>query len=109
MKLKNFVISGLLIFQVFLIQGQQATDTIKLVGDFKTNYVYNGKKLSPKQLLNLMESNPEAHRYMKKAISGRTASTIVGSVGGFLAGWAIGGSLGRGPYGQKNTLDKKIF
>lgn len=56
-------------------------------------YKYNNTRLSPKQLMELTESNPVAYRQMKKAKSHYDLATIFGTIGGGVVGWAIGSSI----------------
>ncbi len=56
-------------------------------------YKYNNTRLSPKQLLELTESNPVAYRQMKKAKNHYDLAIIFGTIGGGVVGWAIGSSV----------------
>ena len=86
---------GLLVF-LFIFQGellaQQNQRPIEITHK-KGVYKYNNSKLSPKQLMELTESNPAAYRQMKKAKNHYDLATIFGTIGGGVVGWAIGSSI----------------
>jgi hypothetical protein len=84
------ILSLFLIFYSFNIQAQQAIDTIKVRQDFSKIYFYEGKKLKPKQLLELMQPNPAAYREMKRAKTNYDVGSVFGFAGGFLLGYSLG-------------------
>ena len=66
----------------------------KTFGGYK--FEQNGKIVSPKAMLKIMEQNEEALTYMKKAKTNNDISMVPGFSGGFLIGWPIGTAIGGG-------------
>jgi hypothetical protein len=56
----------------------------------------DGKPLKPKEVLRIMEVNPQAHAEFKKAKSNYDAAQVFGFIGGFMVGWPIGTAIGGG-------------
>ncbi|CAM1351898.1 hypothetical protein [Tenacibaculum crassostreae] len=81
------------IFTSFLVQSQQIQKE-KVFGGYQ--YSVDGKALSMKEMINLMESNTKALALMKKAKSNTTLATVLGGVGGALIGFPIGTAIGGG-------------
>ncbi|MFC5284602.1 hypothetical protein [Pedobacter alpinus] len=73
-----------------------STDTIEVKKGFGTVFKQNGKPLTPKQLLNITEANPEAYQQMQIAKRNYAPATIFGSIGGFLVGYPLGSAIGGG-------------
>jgi hypothetical protein len=55
-----------------------------------------GTVLKPKEVLRLMEPNPQAYATFERAKANYTASLILGTAGGALVGWPLGTALGGG-------------
>src|SRR5687767_4050005 len=103
MNFKIAFIAAALFFITFMAQGQMATDTIQIRYHYSSKFFYQGKLQRPNQLLKIMETNPGAHKQMKRAISTRTFGDVVGGIGGFMVGYSLGNSLGQNKL-NKNTL-----
>jgi len=56
----------------------------------------DARLLKPKQVLKIMESNPEAYAEFKKAKSNYDASQVFGFIGGFMICWPLGTALAGG-------------
>jgi len=79
---------------VFDSHGQNRTDSIEVkINPGNTVFLQNGKKLRPRHLLEITQSNPEAYKEMKTAKSNYDAGFAIGFAGGFLVGWTIGSAL----------------
>jgi len=66
----------------------------KVFGGLK--FSQNGKYLKPKEILALMESNPEAFNAFKKAKSNLDMASVLGFAGGFMVGWPLGAAVAGG-------------
>lgn len=55
-----------------------------------------GRSLKPKEVLQIMEVNPEAFAEFKKAKSNYDAAQVFGFIGGFMIGWPIGTAISGG-------------
>lgn len=75
---------------------QNKTDSIEVTKKLGTVFRQHGKSLKPRQLTDLMQSNPEAYHEMKIAKNNYNAGQVIGGVGGFLIGWPIGTAIGGG-------------
>lgn len=78
------------------VLGQESTGPVEVREGFGTSFVQNGKKLSPKQMLNLMDVNPAAYKEMEAAKLNNDWATAFGFAGGFLIGWPLGTAIGGG-------------
>jgi len=58
--------------------------------------VRNEKKLNPKQLLAIMQGNPESYQIMKVAKSNYDVGNVFGFAGGAVVGWQLGALAGGG-------------
>ncbi len=96
MKSITIFFTALLISIVNYLSAQVPADTIEVKKGFETSFRLNGKRLKPKQLLELTKKNPEANSLMKKARSNYTAAYIFSSAGGYLIGYQLGYSISGG-------------
>jgi hypothetical protein len=87
---KTLLVLGICILNLYPLLAQIQADTIQIT---KSRYIYQGKKLTPKQLVVLTEKSPNAHTAMKKAKSNYDAAYVFSSAGGFLLGWQVGGAI----------------
>lgn len=94
--MKKIIIFCLVLFTCFALKAQNQSDSIQIEMKFGTNYIYQGKKLNPRQLLNVMEVNPEAYDVMKKAKRNYDAAQVFSFIGGALIGYPIGTAIGGG-------------
>jgi hypothetical protein len=65
----------------------QATDTVVVK---KYTYYIGEKKISQKQILDLMQNCPEAYRLMKKSKNSNDINIILAAVAGYCIGWPVG-------------------
>jgi len=72
----------------------QKIETKKSFGE--NTFYQNGKKLSTKQLKEILKDNTEALNLMKSAKTNQTWATILGGAGGVLVGVPIGTAIGGG-------------
>ena len=63
-----------------------------------TKYYQSDERLTKTEVMNHLVTNQEALNLFKKGTGSQTASTVLGSIGGFLIGWPIGGAIA----GQEN-------
>ena len=75
------------------VYGQSLADTIQIKKAYSTSFYQNNRKLSPKALLNITASNPEAYKAMKYAKGQSDAAGVMSFIGGFFIGWPIGTAL----------------
>jgi len=86
-----FLLSGAI--QIF---AQNHNDSIEIKKTLGTVYLQKGKRLTPKQLMNITKANPEAYEEMKVAKTNYDVSVIFGFAGGFLVGWPLGTAIAGG-------------
>lgn len=72
--MKRILFSGILLFLVFSLFGQNQPDSIVIKKGLAVTFKLNGKNLKPKQLSSIFKSNPEANIEMKIARKNRGAS-----------------------------------
>src|SRR5688572_9654367 len=101
MNYKFFLIPFFLICTISFVHSQSSTDSIQIVRKNGLKFSQHGKILKPAELLTIMKPNSEAYTIMKKAKGSRDIGTIIGSVGGFMVGWSIGGLIGKGEIDTK--------
>lgn len=65
----------------------QSVDTVILK---KHNYYIGDAKYSQKQMLDQMESCPEAYRLMKKAKNSNDINLVLAAIAGYCIGWPVG-------------------
>ncbi|MBA3283531.1 MAG: hypothetical protein H0U27_00535 [Nitrosopumilus sp.] len=83
-----------LLFGIFISAGfSQSPDTISID---KNSYMYQGNKITLKELSNITKSNPQAHKEIKMARSNAAGAQMFGSIGGFMIGWPLGAAIGGG-------------
>ena len=80
------------IFLCFIqLSAQSQTDSIvvkKILGGI--GFFQNGKSLTPRKMLNLMEDQPEAQAEMRIAKKNYIIDLLTGGPGGFCLGWSLG-------------------
>jgi predicted membrane protein len=92
--MKKATLLSLLLIACLSAFGQNASDslTIKSTGGGCTIY-QNGKAINLSTIGTIIESNELAFKQFGKAKSTSTFSNLLGSVGGFLVGYPVGGAL----------------
>jgi len=75
---------------------QNKADSIEIKKTLGTVFRQNGKNLTPRQLLDLTQSNAEAYKEMKMAKSNYDVGFVFGFAGGFLVGWPVGTAIAGG-------------
>lgn len=83
----------LLICSVAIAQAQTSDDAIEVR---KNQFRKNGRNLKPKELLNLMSTNPEALKEMTIAKKNADVANVFGFIGGFMIGWPLGSAVAGG-------------
>lgn len=78
---------------VFSSYGQNKSDSIEIKKTLGTVFRQNGKNLTPRQLLDITQSNTEAYREMKIAKTNYDVGYVFGFAGGFLVGWPLGAAI----------------
>ncbi len=94
--MKKIILSVILTLFVLSLFSQNPADSIQVKKGLGTVFLQNGKALTPRQLVTITKSNPEASAEMKIAKSNSGFSTVLGYAGGFLAGWPVGTALAGG-------------
>jgi hypothetical protein len=92
----TLILIGLFFLNTNITFGQSQSDSIQIKRNFGTVFIQNGKKLTPKKLLDITKSNSEAYKEMKIAKSNFDIGTVIGVCGGILVGFPIGTALGGG-------------
>ena len=62
----------------------------------KSRFIYEGKVIKPREVLELMKSDEQAYPVFTKAMANYNAAQVLGFVGGFLVGWPLGTAIGGG-------------
>jgi hypothetical protein len=83
----------LLVFCFFGVSAQSREGDLRME---KAKIYLDNKLLKPKEVLNVMEGNPEAYAAYKKAKSNYDAGQVIGFIGGFMIGYPLGSALGGG-------------
>jgi len=94
--MKKLIFIGIFLMTIFTVNGQIKSDSIEVKKSMETTFRQNGKTLTPRQLMTLTESNPEAYKEMKIAKSNYDVGSVIGFAGGFLVGWPLGTALAGG-------------
>jgi hypothetical protein len=85
------------IFSAFTATAQEETGDLQMKKSFwGTKFISDGHQLKPKQVLQLMESNPEAYAEFKKAKTNYDVANVFGFIGGFMIGFPLGTAAGGG-------------
>ncbi len=80
-----------------VIGAQQGTTPLELKSGFSgLRIIQQGKSLTLKQAVDVMQPVPEAISYLKKARSANTVASIISFAGGALIGWPLGTAIGGG-------------
>jgi hypothetical protein len=91
MKSTIFLIAGVLMLNVTVLFAQVQKDTIQIK---KASFVRHDKRLNPKQLLGILQENPESYHMMKVAKSNYDVGNVFGFAGGAVVGWQLGALAG---------------
>ena len=91
MKTTIFLFSSFFILNATVLFAQIQKDTIQIR---RASFVRNEKKLNPKQLLVIMQGNPESYQMMKVAKSNYDVGNVFGFAGGAVVGWQLGALAG---------------
>lgn len=94
--MKPVILLLLFVLSVFQLSAQSRPDSISMKKGLSPQFMQNGMRIMPRDLVKITKSNPEATAEMKKANSNNTIASILGSTGGFLIGWPLGTALGGG-------------
>ncbi|HZY80311.1 MAG TPA: hypothetical protein VFE50_12355 [Cyclobacteriaceae bacterium] len=91
--MRSLLVTVTLVFTCLVAQAQTVADTIEVR---KKQFRQDGRPLKPKQLMNIMSTNPEALQEMKIAKKNADAANVFGFIGGALIGWPLGTAAGGG-------------
>jgi hypothetical protein len=94
--MRIILIQVVCLFCTYVLCGQTLSDTIQIKRGYGVSFYQKNRKLSPKVLLSITSSNPEAYKEMKIAKGKSDASGICSFIGGFLIGWPLGTLLSGG-------------
>src|SRR6187399_281905 len=95
--MNNVIVIVILSFLSSQIFAQAKEGDIEMKKSFwGVKFHQDGKPLKPKEVLRIMEANPEAHAEFKKAKSNYDAAQVFGAIGGFMVCWPIGTAIGGG-------------
>ncbi len=72
--MKKIILIGVLFFAVICLYGQNSTDPIEIT---KHNYLQNGQSLKPRQLSDILKTNPDAYKEFKIAKVGGTVFDVL--------------------------------
>jgi hypothetical protein len=91
--MRKLLLILLLIGSFLPSMAQSFTEPIEIKGNKQTIFYQYGTKLSPRQIIYIVQENPEATLYMKRAKSNSDAATFFSFTGGMLIGWPVGTML----------------
>ena len=92
--MKKTILTLILALATMTICNAQKIEMKKVFGGY--HYTQNGNRMTMGKLVNAMESNSEALKFMKKAKSNNVLASILGGAGGALIGFPIGTAIGGG-------------
>ena len=78
------------------LSAQNQTDSIQVTKKMGTVFTQNGQRLTPRQLMEITEVNPDAYKIMKLAKTNYDTGLVFGFLGGAFVGYPLGTSLGGG-------------
>ncbi|MFC2152716.1 hypothetical protein ACFLSE_09320 [Bacteroidota bacterium] len=84
----TYLLIGILFLNTNILIAQES-NKIETKQNFGVIFLQNGKKLTPKQLLEITKDNPEAYQEMKIAKSNYAAANVLSFTGGFMVGWQL--------------------
>lgn len=87
------ILAGLMFLNTISIIGQNQSDSIYMKKGLGTTFFQNGKKLKPKQLLEVTKYNLAAHSEMKFAKGNYDIANMFSFAGGILIGWPLGAAI----------------
>lgn len=88
--MRKIIFVWIFFITVFNSYGQNKTDTIEITKNPGTVFRLNGMNLTPKQLLDITQSNAEANEEMRIARNYSNAGLVFQFAGGFFIGWPVG-------------------
>ena len=91
----TYLLIGILFLNCGILKAQEPNE-IEIKQNIGVVFLQNGKKLTPKQLLEITKNNPEAYQEMKIAKSNYDIGSVFGFAGGFMVGWPLGSALAGG-------------
>lgn len=68
----------------------------QMIMEYKGRYYVGDRKLSEKELKNMLGSNPMSKKEYRAAKGSESTASFFASIGGFMIGWPIGTYLGGG-------------
>ncbi len=94
--MRTTLILGLLLMSAINLLGQNASDSIEVKKALGVIFLQHGKRLAPRNLLEICKSNAESYAEMKTAKGNYDVGSVFGFIGGFMVGWPIGTAIGGG-------------
>jgi hypothetical protein len=94
--MKKVFIIGIFLFSCFQLFAQSPADSIEVKKGMGTVFRQNGRNLTPRQLLDITQSNPAAHQEMKAAKTNYDVGYVLGFAGGLFVGWPLGSAIAGG-------------
>ena len=88
----TYLLIGMLFLDCGILKAQEQNE-IEIKQNLGVMFLQNGKKLTPKQLVEITKVNPEAYQEMKIAKSNHDIGSIFSFAGGFMLGWTLGSVL----------------
>ncbi|WP_114752561.1 hypothetical protein [Pleomorphovibrio marinus] len=62
----------------------------------KSHFFYEGQRLQPRNMLEIMKDHPKAYEEMRAAKSNYDVAQVLGGIGGFMIGWPVGTAIAGG-------------
>ncbi len=93
---KSLILAFFLLLGLWPLMAQSSADSIEVKKAWGTVFKQHGKLLTPRKLLDITHSNPEAYKEMKIAKSNYDIGSVIGFAGGFLVGFPLGTALAGG-------------
>jgi hypothetical protein len=95
--MNKLLLTTLILSIPFSLLAQTNEGDLRMEKSFWGVKFYDGSRvIKPRDVLNVMETNPEAWNTFKKAKSNYDAAQVLGVIGGFMIGWPIGTAIGGG-------------
>jgi hypothetical protein len=94
--MKNLLPISVCLLFTFNVFAQDTVNTIEVRQSLGTSFHQNGKKLRPKQILEIVKHNPDAYKEMKIAKGDYGLSNVLSIAAGLFIGYPIGVYLSGG-------------
>lgn len=88
----TYLLIGMLFLNCGILKAQEQ-NKIEIKQNLGVMFLQNGKKLTPKQLVEITKVNTESYQEMKIAKSNHDIASVFSFAGGFMVGWTLGSVL----------------